>query len=230
MQYYQSWKRRVDKKYKVIYKRGPSTLALIFAGMALAGWAIFIGLSSFPVGAYLYYTVVPSTSKILAEALSQTGRAVAGEPNPVSEDKPVIQRDPTLPEGQYLAIPKIGLDTEIWEAPYTDYERVLHKGVWRVPDFADPTVEGKPMILAAHRFGYLEWTQAHRLKNSFYNLPKLSGGDQIAVVWGQHRYVYRVDRVVEGTEIDDYQADLILYTCKFLVSPVRIFVYASLVE
>jgi len=87
--------------------------------------------------------------------------------------------------------------------------------------------EGTPVILSAHRFGYLEWTNEYRRKNSFFNLPKLEEGDEIELIWDQRRFVYRVVRIVEGEEIDDYSTDLILYTCKYLVSPVRVIVYAS---
>ena len=86
------------------------------------------------------------------------------------------------------------------------------------------------MILAAHRFGYLEWTQSYRLKNSFYDLPKLESGNEVEIVWNQHRYTYKITKVEEGTEIKDYSSDLVLYTCKFLKSPIRIFVYADLVK
>ena len=227
MKYFEAWKRRSEKKYRVIYKRGPSTIALVFLGMALSTWGIFAALSSFPVGAYLYYTVRPATTKILAKALQETGEAISPVNSAVIQETKVPERDPSLPEGQYLSIPKIGVDTVIWEASSEGYEEALKKGVWRVPEFGQPGQAGKPIILAAHRFGYLEWTQAYRLKNSFYDLPKLTGGDQIAIVYNQHRYIYRVLRVTEGTKIEDYSSDLILYTCKFLVSPLRVFVYAE---
>lgn len=235
MSFIATWKRRRDKKYKILYKNGPSTLALVFAGMALALWGIFAVLSSYPVGLYLYYSVVPKTVELLAKSLQQTSKEIIVEARtaPVMVEPQLIDqvtRDTSLPEGHYLSIPKIGVDTILWESSSDSYEQVLRKGVWRVPEFADPTLvgQGRPMILAAHRFGYLEWTQAYRLKNSFYELPKLKAGDTIEVVWNQHRYSYKVSLVKEGTEIDDYSSDLILYTCKFLVSPVRIFVYADL--
>ena len=41
MKFVDTWKRRKEKKYMILYKRGPSTLALVFAGMALALWGIF---------------------------------------------------------------------------------------------------------------------------------------------------------------------------------------------
>ncbi|MEI8233019.1 MAG: sortase [bacterium] len=231
MSFIATWKRRKEKKYQILYKRGPSTLALIFAGMALALWGIFAILSSYPIGLYLYYSVIPSTSKLLSESLRKTGIvSAAAAPQTIQESVPTIQKDPTLPEGHYLNIPKIGVATTLLEAPSNDYESVLRKGVWRVPEFADPTVSGKPIILAAHRFGYLEWTQDYRLKNSFYELPKLKNGDMVEIIWDQHRYTYQIQKIEEGTQISDYSSDLIMYTCKFLVSPIRIFVYGKLVR
>jgi LPXTG-site transpeptidase (sortase) family protein len=236
MSFIATWKRRREKKYKILYKRGPSTLALVFAGMALALWGIFAVLSSYPVGLYLYYTVVPKTTILLGKALHETtissAAAIERESGTVNLEPTTmveVAKDLSLPEGHYLSIPKIGVDTILWEAPSDSYEQVLRKGVWRVPEFADPTLvgQGRPMILAAHRFGYLDWTQAYRLKNSFYDLPKLKNGDMVEIVWNQHRYDYQIQKVEEGTDISDYSSDLIMYTCKFLVSPVRIFVYAK---
>ena len=252
MDYWTSWKRRREKKYQIIYKRGPSTLALVFAGMALSLWAIFALLSSYPIFLYFYYTVVPGTSKLLASALAKTGAesqsAIQQVGNSVGqqgaeipeEPKPMITRDPSLPEGQYVAIPTLGIDTAVLEASSSAYEEALRRGVWRVPEFGTPdgvspsTISGQnnerlPIILAAHRFGYVNWTQSYREKNSFYKLPELKIGESIVVTWNQHRYTYKVTKVEEGTEITDYSSDLILYTCKFLVSPIRIIVYAELV-
>ena len=99
-----------------------------------------------------------------------------------------------------------------------------------MPDFGDPYNREKPTILAAHRFGYLAWSVKYRLANSFYNLPKLKVGDRIEVNWLKRKYMYEVYATGEGKEITDYTADLILYTCKFLESPIRLFAYARLVE
>ncbi|MFH2085202.1 MAG: sortase [bacterium] len=238
MKFIETWHRRKEKKYKILYKSGPSTLAWIFAGMAFAFWGIVALLSSYPAGLYLYYSINPATTKALAQALSQTGQRISESANQQvslgTEAQVTIKRDPSLPDGHFLKIPQIGVQTTILEAPQTDYEQVLRKGVWRVPDFGMPDrslgyARDKPMILAAHRFGYLEWTQQFRRENSFYNLPKLKVGDRIEVVWDQHRYEYQIEKVSEGTKIDNYSSDLILYTCKFLVSPERIFVYARLI-
>lgn len=238
MSYFATWKRRREKKYQILYKRGPSTLAAIFAGMAFALWAIFAILSSYPVGLYLYYTVMPKTSELLGVALQETSKSMtveAAKELPLTETVSTIEisKDISLPEGHYLNIPKIGVETEIWESDQNTYEKALRKGVWRVPDFATPDTGygefGRPVILAAHRFGYVDWSQEYRLKNSFYKLPDLKVGDNIEITWDKHRYKYQVTKLEEGTQITDYSSDLILYTCKFLVSPIRIVVYAKLI-
>ena len=238
MSYFATWKRRREKRYQILYKRGPSTLAAIFAGMAFTLWAVFAILSSYPVGLYLYYTVLPKTSEVLGKALQETSKSITSQAkaNVVAPSETVstveISRDVSLPEGHYLSIPKIGVDTIIWEGESDNYDKALKKGVWRVNDFATPDMaspgSGKPVILAAHRFGYIEWTQEYRLKNSFYKLPDLKPGDEVEIVWNQHRYKYKVTKLEEGEKITDYSSDLILYTCKYLVSPIRIFVYAKL--
>lgn len=239
MQFVDTWKRRREKKYQILYKSGPSTLAAVFAGMALALWAIFAILSSYPVGLYIYYSVQPKTTELLSQALQETSREItanAAVELPVAETVSTTQisKDVSLPDGHYLSIPKIGLDTVIWEGALDNYESALRKGVWRVDDFATPDTSlgefDRPVILAAHRFGYIDWSQEYRLKNSFYNLPDLKTGDEIEIVWDKHRYKYQVTKVEEGTEITDYSSDLIMYTCKFLVSPIRIVVYAKLIN
>lgn len=233
-------RRRIQKKYRVIYKRGPSTVAAIFAGVAILSWGVFVLLSSYPLVAYAYYTLAPRTSDLLARSLASTtqNREPTRSASPVaspSQQMELPEKNVSLPEGHYLTIPRIGVDTVIWDGEYSEYEKLLRHGVWRVPDFStpdqpfdsQPLAQGKPVILVAHRFGYIDWTQEYRERNSFYHLPELQPGDEIEIMWNQRKYVYRVERVEEGKEITDYNVDLILYTCKFLVSPTRIIVYAK---
>lgn len=230
MEFWRTWKRRIDKKYRVIYKRGPSRAAMFFAGVAIASWVSFLFLSGFPVVQYIYYTLRPATSGKLASLLSQVKtkpRESVKIEDMIDNDLPEI--DTSKPGGEYLMIPKIGVDAVIWEGSTDNYEKTLRRGVWRVPEMPIPT-SGTPVILVAHRFGYLEWTNAYRKKNSFFNLPKLKPGDEIEILWEQRLFKYEVKRVAEGEEIDDYNVDLILYTCKFVVSPMRIFVYADRVN
>lgn len=137
--------------------------------------------------------------------------------------------NPNLPHTNRLIIPSIGVNTDIEEATYNNYEVALRKGVWRVSDFGAPGETGSPVILAAHRFGYLAWSNLYRRQNSFYNLPKLNVGDRIEIDYQQRKYTYEVYAEGKGPEIMDYTADLILYTCEYLTGETRVFRYAKLV-
>lgn len=137
--------------------------------------------------------------------------------------------DPMLSTVNKLVIYSIGVNTGIEEATLDNYESALKKGVWRVSDFGAPTDRSEPIILAAHRFGYLAWTNLYRHENSFFNLPKVKVGDTIEIDWQQRKYTYEVYETDKGTEITDYSADLILYTCESLTGPERYFVYAKLI-
>lgn len=138
--------------------------------------------------------------------------------------------DPRLPASNRLLIPSIGVDTQVQEATLGNYEEALRKGAWRVSDFGAPNDNAGPIILAAHRFGYLTWTNTFRHNNSFYNLPKVEVKDLIEIDWNQRKYLYEVYAVSKGTQILDYSADLILYTCETLTGDNKIFVYARLIQ
>ena len=138
--------------------------------------------------------------------------------------------DVSLPLENTIRISSIGVDSKIQESTLEYYEEALKKGVWRVSDFGTPPTRNKPMIVAAHRFGYLAWNNIFRRENSFFNLPKLKEGDIVEIIWRQRKYVYEVYATEETEEISDYSADLILYTCETLSSPIRIYKYARLLE
>jgi len=138
--------------------------------------------------------------------------------------------DPALLVEGRLVVPAIGVDTQIQEATYDNYEEALKRGVWRVSDFGTPFARERPIILAAHRYGYLRWSNLFRRKNSFYNLPKLAPGDVVEISWRQRKYLFEVYAEEKGDKITNYAADLILYTCESLNSPVRIIKYARLLE
>lgn len=142
----------------------------------------------------------------------------------------IPRRDPTLPEENMVLIPTAGIETEINEAVIYNFEEALKKGVWRVSDFGEPDSQGIPTILVAHRFGYLDWGIPYRLKNSFYNLPKTKNGDVVEIIWMQRKYTYIIYEEHEGEDITDYTADLVLYTCKSLNSPQKVFRYAKLLK
>jgi len=165
----------------------------------------------------------------VSSLLAQTAKAAPeGKVNTFSIYQPKYEA--TLPKENTLEIASIGVNAQLNEATVENYEEALEDGIWRVSDFGTPAARENPTILAAHRYGYLAWTNLFRRERSFYNLPNLKEGELVEIVWRQRKYVYEVYATSEGEEIEDYSADLILYTCKDLNSPVRIFKYARLLE
>jgi hypothetical protein len=148
----------------------------------------------------------------------------------IVKDDYLPRYDPSLPRENRIKITKIGVDTPIIETTVENYEVALKKGVWRVPDFGTPEFREYPTIVAAHRFGYLAWTNTYRRKNSFFNLPKLKEGDTVEVIWKQRKYLYEIYKLDKGEQISDYTANLILYTCETLDSSQKIFRYARLLR
>jgi sortase (surface protein transpeptidase) len=189
---------------------------------------IILGIAGLAPG--VLYSVNPDATRKISELIKSTAKEQV-ETVPVSEE-PSYQPafNPNLTQENRLTIGSVKIDTGINEADWENYEEALKIGVWRVPDFGTPYGRSKPTILAAHRFGYLKWSVPYRLKNSFYNLPKTKVGDTIEIIWKQRKYVYEIYKEEEGEEITDYTAELILYTCESLNSPIRIFRYARLLE
>jgi len=201
-------------------------------------WALAILTAILPSWPYIYYRLSPQTSDILASTIAATTsqETAANKSNnkqinlptqiqPTPTPKPQPPVNPTLPKENGLIIDSIGIRGQIHEGE--DWENILKKGVWRVPNFATPGDENKgPIILAAHRWGYISWSSQFRRLNSFYNLPKLKIGDKISIIWNQREHKYKVYASKNGEKITDYSADLILYTCQLWNSPIRVFKYA----
>jgi len=194
--------------------------------------AIFALLPSWP---HLYYRLWPQTSSVLASTIASTVPstpvntssvipAQAGI-HPITPTPPLPDVDPSLPVENGLIIEKIGVRGSIHEGE--DWEKILKEGIWRVPGFGTPLDNSQPIILAAHRWGYLEWSNSFRKLNSFYNLTQLKVGDTVSIVWDQRQFEYKIYSTETGTQITDYKANLILYTCQLWNSPVRFFVYAD---
>lgn len=185
-------------------------------------------LSGYPILAFLWNVAFPSTSTELSAILSQPINATELE---IEEGNKYIlpEKDLSLSAINSVSIDKIGVNTAILEQPQEKFEDALRVGVWRTPNFGTPLDRNMPIILVAHRFGYLNWDQAYRIKNSFYNLPNLKAGDQIEIIWDQRKFTYEVYQKDEGVSVSHFNADLILYTCKFLESDIRIFLYANLI-
>jgi sortase (surface protein transpeptidase) len=177
------------------------------------------------------YRVFPDLTTKVAESLGTTADVTRSRLGDAIYERPryiLPPFDASLPAENRLMIEKIGVNTKIGEGE--DWDQILKNGVWRVPNFGIPVLSGRPMILAAHRFGYLAWTNSFRRANSFFNLPKLQNGDRIEIVWNQRKYTYEIYEGYSDTKIRDYGADLILYTCEMLNSDRRIIRLARLID
>lgn len=212
--------RKLQKKQKLILTT-TKTFALL--------GTIFLVLSFSPSVWYSLTTKVDDYSKaLLTTAVDKNNTDQEKVKIDIADWQPNFNS--SLPFETLLKINEIGVDTQIHEATLENYESALKIGVWRVPDFGTPMDRNKPLILAAHRYGYLKWSNIFRRKNSFYNLPKLKNGDLVEIIYKQRKYTYEIYSESRGEEINDYSANLILYTCETLNSKVRIFKYAKLLQ
>lgn len=203
----------------------------IYQKLGYALWLTAIILTLVPIWPHLYYRFSPNTSSDLASTIASTAfqsDLPIYQPSAETTQKPfsLPQLNLSLPQNNGLIIEKIGVKGEIHEGE--NWEEILKDGIWRVPNFPTPSEDSSlPVIIAAHRWGYLNWTNSFRTLNSFYRLPSLKVGEKIKINWEQRQYEYIIYSTSTGTQITDYSADLILYTCQLWNSPERFFVYAK---
>lgn len=206
----------------------------LFITLGVSLWIGSVLLVLVPIWPHIFYRLSPQTSTALAQTIGDTllitptptptPSIVAPTPTPTLPP-PLPDLDPSLPTQNGMIIDSIGVRGEIHEGDYS--EAILRSGLWRVPEFGTPENNTTPIIIAAHRWGYLSWTAAFRKLNSFYNLPNLKIGDTVQINWNQRKFIYKIYAEDTGESITDYSANLILYTCQLWNSPIRIFKYAK---
>jgi sortase (surface protein transpeptidase) len=205
-----------------------SKIYLIF-GIVLIFFAFsIIAITFYP---QIWYSLSKTATETEASTIQEQLTEIAEyEPEKEIEEQEITLPpvDTSLPKENLLRIATIGVDSEISQEQ--DPNKGLDKGIWMVPDFGTPEINDLPIIIAAHRFGYVYWSSEFREKSSFYNLPKLRVGDRVQIIWGQRSYEFEVYKAEDNTQITDYEADLILYTCRMYNSPVRVFRYLSRVN
>jgi sortase (surface protein transpeptidase) len=185
---------------------------------------IFVAFLSLSVSFYpsIWYTINKDASDIDKDIISEVIEKAETELDE-KVTRALPRFDNQLPKQNTIKISLIGVDSKIIED--ANAHRGLTKGIWIVPDFGRPDANEIPIIIAAHRFGYTSWTREFRHTSSFYNLPKLNVGDRVQIIWDQRSYEYEVYKAEDNTQITDYSADLILYTCRMYNSPIRVFRY-----
>jgi hypothetical protein len=210
-----------------LWRKALDVVAVVAMVMAVAVGGVLLAPK-------LYYTLVPVES--VPVQAKEEGSALGGEfaegaikPNSAQKQTYLPPKDETLPEGKWIIIPRIGVRTQLQETE--NPEEALTTGVWQVPGYGQAGDTDQPLILAAHRFGWEWWWQSDYWKyNSFYLLPDTEPGDIVEIIDGQRKWTYEIYGGGEGDDINDYNADMILYTCKFLNSPIRHFRYARLIN
>jgi len=166
---------------------------------------------------------------ILTNTLSQKPSILTTKPIEVAPAPQVTVIAPPVhkvTDKQYIKIPSIGLDTQVYQGPDA---KTLDKGVWLMPGHGTPEDMSQPIVLAAHRWGPDNATYEYRKKNLFYNLPTIRDGDVVTINWNGQDYKYKVIYKEENQYVSRY-ADLIMFTCKYYNSPIRIFVYAQRIQ
>ena len=215
----------------------------LYINLGISLWLLAVVFVILPSWPNFYYRISPQASETLASTIAYTVtekpittvtpsiKTPEIVPSPTPTPKITLPDfDPTLPEENGLIIDKIGVRGEIHEGD--NWQEILKTGIWRVPNFSTPDnpSPNKPVIIAAHRWGYVDWSASFRKLNSFINLPNLKTDDKIEIIWNQRKYVYKIYSTETNTAITDYSADLILYTCQLWNSPTRFFVYATKVD
>ncbi len=179
----------------------------------------------------VYYRIFPADIEPVIAL--ESGTPLGGDFSQGSQVEKKVElpaRNENLPKGNWLIIPRIGVRTQLQSSQ--DPAEALKQGVWMAPDYGQPGGDNDlPIILAAHRFGWEWWWQTDYWKyHSFYQLPDLELGDIVEVISDQRKWTYEIYAGEQGETITDYEADLILYTCKFLNSPLRYFRYARWID
>ncbi len=202
-------------------------LALILTIMAVVGLTV----SAVFFLPQIYYRIFPA--QVVVTETVQQGTVLGGDfkkPAKESEGRQYIPpTDETLPEGDWVIIPQIGVRTQFKSTP--DPNEALVEGAWLSPEYGKPGDTGVPIIIAAHRFGWQWWWQSDYGKyHSFYYLPDTLPGTQVEIISNKRKWIYEIYSGEENNVISDYSADLILYTCKHISSPVRFVRYARLID
>ena len=145
---------------------------------------ISIALIAFPIAPYIMYRLNPNLTDTEIDSISKEiveTKIIPVEINDEENDLPEF--DSSLPENPYLLIPSIKVSSPIDETK--DPEKSLKNGTWMVPDYGTPDNNSLPIIVAAHRFGYVYWDRETRNQVSFFNLPKTHIGDTVEIIWNQ---------------------------------------------
>jgi sortase A len=166
-----------------------------------------------------YVIVGPLVPDLIFHYQSHKGKQQALQnlikPVPKNASSPVAVT-PSRPN--QVIIPSMLLDQPIYDGPESQQYKILDKGIWRFSWGSAPD-KGGNTVLIGHRFTYTI------PRGVFYFLNKVQLGDEIAVIWNNQQYNYKVasinevpptDTTIEGRST---QPELTLFTCTPLWLP-----------
>lgn len=220
-------KRSATKESIGAMSRISGKITLLMTAIALTGLLV----SAVFFLPQIYYRIFPA--QVVVTETTLPGTVLGGDFSTPTKQSPGRQYEPpideSLPEGDWVIIPQIGVRTQFKST--VDPNEALVEGAWLSPSYGKPGDTGVPIIIAAHRFGWQWWWQSEYGKyHSFYYLPDTSPGTQVEIISQQRKWRYEIYGGEENNTISDYSADLILYTCKHISSPVRYVRYARLID
>lgn len=153
----------------------------------------------------LYTLAITITPFILSQTIDQknnsTTQLISKTENKITENR--------------LYIPKIDINL-----PYASggAETMEHGAWWRKPENGNPK-DGGNFVLSAHRFIMGLTPQQTLRKSPFYNIDKLTVGDEIVIDYNGARYIYAISEKQsvkpDAVEIEQRtdRPQLTLYSC-----------------
>ena len=138
---------------------------------------IGVGVSSagVPIVPMIWYRLQPGTSYALANVLQRP--VTSFEDSLVASGDTVVYQppqDPALPAENRLVIEKIGVDTQILEAPVEEYEEVFRNLEVRMPFSGSDAV--LPVDSHLERLAYIGWLSSGRSQKLQETLVELYNG------------------------------------------------------
>jgi len=194
---------------KVSKKKFSSKALVAILGLLIVCLSVYIvALPFYPELKYRFFP--PQASQVVPDAevveAAQTSSLAAAPTSLPGDQKTNKER-----KGNYLLIPKIGVDIPIVDSDNSAW--ALNRGAWRMPETSTPD-KGSNTAIAGHRFKYLPPSNL-----TFYLLDKLTEGDKFMIIWSGKLYNYQVieKKIVPPEEVSVLDATeksvITLITC-----------------
>ena len=161
-----------------------------------------VALSMILAGGYMLFTIL--TPLFQSQFIDTTNNSTTKR----------LAQTQTITENR-LYIPKIDINLPYLAGPASVME---HGAWWRKPENGNPK-DGGNFVLSAHRFIMGMTPQQTLRKSPFYNIDKLTVGDEIIIDYEGVRYAYTIREKLsvkpEATEIEQRtdRPQLTLYSC-----------------